>query len=81
MSLFPKPGSLDFYLNACIKEVQNNSHNQPTEKERVWRGVHCQEQGNFLEVLQRRLDNTDNLNQGGSHGEKKMKEIKQDPVN
>lgn len=70
MSLFPKPGSLDFYLNACIKEVQNNSAINPQKKKGYGGVVHCQEQGNFLEGLQRRLDNTDNLNQGGSHREK-----------
>lgn len=60
--------------------MQNNSAINP-EKKGYGGVVHCQEQGNFLEGLQRRLDNTDNLNQGGSPEKKKMKEIKQDPVN
>ena len=70
MSLFPKPGSLDFYLNACIKGLQNNSTIN-LQKKKGYRGVvHCQKQGSFLEGLHRTPDNTDNLNQGGSHREK-----------
>lgn len=67
MSLFPKPGSLDFYLNACIKGLQNNSTINLQKKKGYGRG---QKQGNFLEGLDRSPDNTDNLNQGGSHREK-----------
>lgn len=45
MSLFPKPGSLDFYLNACIKELQNNSAISPQKKKGHGGAAHCQEQG------------------------------------
>ena len=70
MFLFPKPGSLDFYLNACIKGLQNNSTINLQKKKGYGGVVHCEKQGSFLEGLQRRPDNTDTLNQGGSHREK-----------